>query len=164
MNTMKLDGPADRRAVPHACVVAGLVAGTIDIFAASLVAWKNPLFILRVVAAGLLGRDAVGGGAGTELVGLLLQWGMSILIATVFVAAALRLAWMRRYPVRSGLAFGVLVFVAMNYIVVPLSALGPKPPHFSAGSFAGNFLAMLLFGLVISWLTGRQLAVRRATG
>jgi hypothetical protein len=37
----------------------------------------------------------------------------------------------------------------MNYVVVPLSAVG-HTPHFSVRTFVENMLAMLLFGVIIS--------------
>ena len=45
-------------------VYAGLVAGTVDIAAASLINMANPLFILLAIASGLLGKAAFHGGGG----------------------------------------------------------------------------------------------------
>jgi len=38
----------------------------------------------------------------------------------------------------------------MNYVVLPLSALG-RTPHFTASRLAGNLLAMLLFGVIVAF-------------
>jgi len=74
---------------------------------------------------------------------------MSLLIAAIFVIATRRLVWMRERWAAAGLAYGVMVFAVMGYVVVPLSAAAK--PHFTALSLAGNVLAMLLFGLVVSF-------------
>ena len=45
--------------------------------------------ILHYVAAGLLGpKAALAGGASVAILGLVLQWAMSLLIAAIFVLAA----------------------------------------------------------------------------
>jgi len=40
-------------------------------------------------------------------------------------------------------------FVVMNYVVMPLSAIGHRP-HFTLLLFAENLAAMLLFGLIVA--------------
>jgi uncharacterized membrane protein YagU involved in acid resistance len=88
-----------------------------------------------------------------SLLGLVLQWAMSLLIAAIFVLAAQRLAWMCRRWVAAGLAYGVVVFVVMEYVVVPLSAA--NNPHFTPVSLLENVLAMLLYGLIIAFFARR---------
>lgn len=132
---------------------AGLIAGTTDIFAASLINWISPLIILRAIASGLLGRAAfqggLPGGLPVSLLGLVLQWAMSLLIAAIFVLAARRLSWLIRRWVVAGLLYGMVVFVVMEFVVVPLSAA--MKPHFTALSLIENVLAMLLFGLIVAF-------------
>ena len=132
-----------------AILYGGMFAGTMDVFAASLINMVSPLIILRAIASGLLGRTAFQGGMPVSLLGLGLQWAMSLLIAAIFVIATRRLVWMRERWAAAGLAYGVMVFAVMGYVVVPLSAAAK--PHFTALSLAGNVLAMLLFGLVVSF-------------
>ena len=98
----------------------GLVAGTVDIAAASLINMIDPLVILRAIASGLLGRAAFAGGLPVSLLGLVLQWAMSLLIAAIFVLAAQRLAWMRQRWVAAGLAYGLVVFVVLVLIYVAI--------------------------------------------
>ena len=145
---------ATRSSVLSSILWGGLAAGTVDIGAASLINGVDPLLILRAIASGLLGRAAFHGGLPASILGLALQWAMCLLIATIFVVAARRLAWMRRYWVAAGVAYGVVVFVVMEYVVVPLSAA--MKPHFTAASLLENVLAMLLFGLIVSFF-GRGL-------
>ncbi|HJR13390.1 MAG TPA: hypothetical protein VJ833_05770 [Rhodanobacteraceae bacterium] len=132
-----------------AILVGGLVAGTLDIGAASLINMIDPRVILRFIAGGLLGKAALQGGPAVAWLGLFLQWGMSLLIATIFVFAALRLRWLTARPVLAGLAYGVVVFVVMNYVVVYFSAWH-RINHFTPASFVENLLAMLVFGLIVS--------------
>jgi hypothetical protein len=147
---------AGARNVALAILSGGLVAGTIDIFAASLITLLSPLLILRFIAGGLLGAAALGGGLNTLLLGLVLQWAMSVLIAAIFVFAAARIPWMLRRAAVAGLAYGVIIYFGMNYVVVPLSAWH-RWPTFKPVSFAENLLAMLLFGVIVAFCARRFL-------
>jgi len=133
-----------------AVVGGGIVAGTVDIAAACLINWLGPLFILHAIASGALGREAAfSGGATTALIGGALQLAMSVLIAAIYYLGAVFFPMLKRQWFSAGLAFGVVVFFVMNYIVVPLSALH-RVPHFTPLSFALNMFAMLLFGAIIA--------------
>jgi uncharacterized membrane protein YagU involved in acid resistance len=137
--------PSPRLAVLY----GGFVAGSLDILAAALINRVDPLIILRAIASGLLGRAAFQGGLPVAALGVLLQWAMSLLIAAIFVFAAGRMAWLGRRWIAAGLLYGVVVFVVMEYAVVPLSAAAK--PHFTARSLVENLLAMLLFGLIVAF-------------
>ena len=135
-------------------VHAGLIAGTIDIGAACLINWVLPGPVLRAVASGVLGHAAVHGGVWVMTLGMILQWAMSVLIAGIFVAAGVKWPVLLRRWVLAGLAYGLVVFVVMNFVVVPLSAAVFKV-HFSPLSFAENLLAMLVFGLIVAYVAQR---------
>ena len=132
-----------------AVLYGGFVAGSLDILAAALINRVDPLIIMRAIASGLLGRAAFQGGLPVAALGLLLQWAMSLLIAAIFVFAAGRMSLLSRRWIAAGLLYGVMVFMVMEYVVVPLSAAAK--PHFTALSLAENLLAMLLFGLIVSF-------------
>ena len=138
------------RNIAIAILLGGLIAGTVDTGAAVLISGKDALFILKFIAAGLIGKTALQGGAGTAALGLALQWAMSLIIAGIYVLASLRLGWLRRAWIQWGLAYGVAVFVVMNYVVRPLSAIGGIP-HFTVSSFGQNLAAMLIFGLIVAF-------------
>ncbi|OHC36783.1 hypothetical protein [Rhodanobacter soli] len=139
----------DRTAPWVAILYGGIVAGSLDVLAAALINWLDPLIILRAIASGLLGRAAFQGGLPVAALGLGLQWAMSLLIAAIFVFAAARMSWLGRRWITAGVLYGVAVFVVMEYVVVPLSAAAT--PHFTALSLAENLLAMWLFGLIVSF-------------
>ncbi|HEY3519982.1 MAG TPA: hypothetical protein VGK80_02950 [Rhodanobacteraceae bacterium] len=140
----------------RAILAGGFIAGTIDIGAASLINWIDPLVILRFVAGGVLGAAALQGGMSASVLGLILQWAMSLLIAAIFVFAALRLRWLTARPIVCGLAYGVVIYFVMNYVVVPLSAWH-HVPAFKPVSFVENLIAMLVFGLIIAFCARRSL-------
>ena len=143
-----------------AIVVAGLVAGTVDIGAASLINKANPLSVLRAIASGLIGKAAHGGGLPVELLGLLLQWAMGMVIAAIYMLATAKLPALRRRWIPTGILAGVVIYFVMVYVVLPLSA-APFKQEFSLAAFIKNFafdadfvknmLAMMVFGLIVAF-------------
>ena len=144
-----------------AFVYGGFIAGTVDIFAPSLIYMVSPVRILQAIARGVLGAASFEMGATSAALGLVLQWLMSLLIAAIFVYAATRLRVLVVRWIGAGVAYGVVVFIVMNYAVVPLSMVG-KFPTFTPLTFTLNLLAMLLFGLIVSSFANRFLTGARA--
>jgi hypothetical protein len=151
-----------QRAMIKVILLGGLVAGTVDIFAAALINLLSPLLIMRFIAAGLLGPGVIKGGLDISFIGLLLQWLMGIIIAAIYVLASRRLAWMRRDWRATGIAYGIPVYFVMTYVVVPLSALHHVTP-FNLKGFLLNMAAMMLFGLIIAYATSRFVATPART-
>lgn len=131
-------------------VIGGLAAGTIDICAPCLIYSVGPAAVLQSISIGLIGESAKHGGAAVVLLGLGLQWLMSLLIASIYCVAALRLPFLLKKPMTWGLFYGAGIFVVMNYVVVPLSAIG-HAPRFTPLHFVLNLLAMLVFGWIVAF-------------
>lgn len=143
-----------KRSILTAIVLGGIVAATLDIGAAMLISGASLTKILQFIASGLLGKAAFSGGAATAALGAALQELMGLIIAAVFVSASLALPWLRRRWVAGGLAYGVVIYLVMNYVVMPLSAVG-RYPKFSVEGLVKNGLAMLVFGLIVAWFAQR---------
>lgn len=130
-------------------ILAGLVAGTIDIGAACTINRVGPGPILRFIASGLLGTP-LPHETWVYALGLGLQWLMSIIIAAIFVIAATRVPALLRRWIAAGIAYGIVVYFVMTFVVVPLSRA--KSGHPSLSSFIENLLAMMLFGLIVAYI------------
>ena len=137
-----------------AILLGGMVAATIDIGAACLITGHDVTYILHVIAGGLLGRRAFSGGTTSALLGLLLQELMGLIIAAIYVGAAGIMPLLKRRWLACGLLYGVVIFLVMNYVVVPLSAW-KNWPHFSQAKFLENLAAMLLFGVIVAFFARR---------
>lgn len=88
--------------------------------------------ILRSIAGGWIGRaNARDAGLDITLLGLASHFLIAIIMAAVFVFASGPLPALRRRPVLWGLLYGVGICLAMNYVIVPLSAQ-------STGHFASS--------------------------
>lgn len=155
---------AQTRAKGMAILAGGLIAGTIDVGSAAVINLVGPVVILQAIASGVLGRASFFDGAPSAILGLFLQWAMSIIIAAIYVFACRFVPVLLRMWIAGGLGYGVVIFFVMNYVVMPLSAARPHHdlPHFTAAKFVENMLAMLLFGLIVAWFAQRF--VRAAAG
>lgn len=112
--------------VVAAIVLGGLVAGALDItsaFATFVPRGAKEIDILHFIASGLIGGAAMTGGAATALLGLVVHFGLTTMMATLFVLASLRFEVLRQTPWISGSTYGVLLYAFMNYVAVPLSAV-----------------------------------------
>jgi hypothetical protein len=132
---------------PYLYVLAGgLVAGTLDISYArifwAIKAGVTPLRIFQSVAAGLLGKTSFDGGAATAALGLTLHYFIASTMALAYYLVAKRWALLTRRPGLFGATYGLLLYLMMNYVVVPLSAAGSgsKDPLWVALSIAVHAL------------------------
>jgi len=132
-------------------LAAGLIAGTLDIFVAALINHLPPGTILQAIASGVLGKASFLGGHHTMLLGFALQEVMSLIIAAIYILAAVRLAVLLRRPAAMGALYGVGIFLVMNLVVVPLSAAWPKHRHVTVEAIVLNLAAMILFGLIVAY-------------
>ena len=110
----------------QAILLGGLIAGTVDIGAASLINGLSPVFISQFIAGGLLGKASLDGGMRTAALGVALQWAMSILIAAIYVLASTRLDALRRSWLRFEVLYGIPVYFVMEYVVMPLVGLASR--------------------------------------
>lgn len=156
----------DLRARPvTAIVVGGAVAGALDL-ASAILAWLPrgvpPVRILQSIASGLYGRAAARGGWETALVGLACHFLIAFTAATIYVLAARRLRVLTDRAVVAGLLYGELVYLFMNFVVVPLSAIGHGPrmswQHLITGPIAHPFVVGLPIALAARHFAGRRAA------
>jgi uncharacterized membrane protein YagU involved in acid resistance len=104
---------------------AGLLAGSLDITAAlveSGLERRTPLHLFQVIAGGLLGRSAFRGGVATAALGVSLHFLIATTASGVFYLASRKLKFLVKHPIPSGLLYGVLVYIFMYCIVLPMSA------------------------------------------
>ena len=143
--------------------IGWLVAATCDICYATgfsyLYRGTPPSRILQSVASGVLGADAYRGGTGTAALGLGLHYLNALIITAIFFAAAALVPALVRRPIVIGVVFGLGVYAVMNYVVVPLSRIGPRPTPPTPIWVTGVLVHMFLIGVPIAVAASR--AVRR---
>jgi len=131
-----------------AIFVGGMLAGSLDLGSAFVTYGAG---VPRVIAAGILGPPAVHGGIGTYVLGIALQFFIATSAAAVYYAASRKLVFLKGHALVCGLFYGIAVFLVMNLIVVPLSALHGRGPFQLAGLIQGLLVHMFFIGLPISF-------------
>jgi hypothetical protein len=145
-------------------LVGGLAAGLLDIFNA-VIFWRlysgtSAVAILQSVAAGVQGKAAFAGGAASAAFGLALHLLIMLGMAAIYWLACRRWPPIVTRPVASGVAYGLVTWVAMNYAIVPLSRAS-SPPFIASWFIDGLLAHILLVGLLFAFLA-RWSAARRA--
>jgi hypothetical protein len=143
---------------PAFVLAGGLIAGTLDIvYACVFWAIKRDVPVERIlqsVAAGLLGKASFEGGPATAALGLVLHYLIALTMSLAYYLASARWSLLWQKPLPCGAGYGLLLYLIMNYVVVPLSAAGPgsKDPLWITLSIVVH---ALLIGVPIALLTRR---------
>jgi hypothetical protein len=149
---------AGRRSPPLGWVLAaGLLAGALDLTFAWVFYGSSgilPVRILQFIASGVLGPGSFQMGLESAALGAGLHFIISVGAAAIYYLASLRFPFLTRRTLVSGATFGVLVFLTMNFVVVPLSAV--KPSHMKMSSVIGELCShVFLFGMPIAYAISR---------
>jgi hypothetical protein len=145
--TLGKSSPDQPRPLP-AILVGGFVAGILDLTCAYL---SYGVRMPRGIARGLVGSIAFQGGAGFYVLGIALHFFIALSAAAVYCGASLKLKFLKEYPFVCGLFYGIAIFLVMNLIVLPLSAIHAKGPFTMHGLDQGLLVHMFLIGLPIAY-------------
>lgn len=136
-------------------VVAGLLDATNGVIAYYLAFRMNPIQVLQYIASGCFGESSFHGGLLTAAAGMLFHLLIAFTVAAIFYFASKLIPWLKHNFVLSGVASGAAVYLVMNYLVLPLSAVAPSA--FSLPLFLNGVIGHALFvGLPIAWFTSRS--------
>lgn len=139
--------------------IGGAMAGVLDAIYASVlwgvVLGSNPAGVWQAVAAGLLGPAAFLGGNATVAFGLALHFFIAFCMALTYVLASRRLPVLVTRPLLMGVLYGVPLYLVMNFVVIPLSALEFRPPD-AAGVIRALLAHVLLVGPAIALVAARR--------
>ena len=136
MSTIATTSPTSRNSFLRLSVSAGLITGALHIIIQVAVVFvlivKASTFMvgLQYVASGAIGDAAYTGGLTTALLGFILEFVITIIIAGIFIFSASRIPLLQKNVIVGSLLYGFGVFIIMNFIVLPLSAaqILPAPP------------------------------------
>ena len=110
----------------RALLFGTLTVATLDILDA-IIFWgvqgAPPIRIFQGIARGFLGRPSFEGGIPTALLGACIHVFISFCVVTVYYIASGRFGFLERRPFVSGLLYGLIVYLFMYRVVIPLSAI-----------------------------------------
>ena len=130
-----------------------LISGTLDILFAmilTVIYGREIPNMLRYVASGPF-PAATDMGASGAVLGLLVHFALMAIMASAFMVLVRWRPALLETPWRTALAFGVITYFAMNWLVVPLrfgTALPPKPISIATQLFAHIVLVGIPFAFV----------------
>lgn len=141
--------------------IATAISGTLDIlFAMILTLWFGRQIpnMLRFVASGPF-PGAIDMGTAGAILGLVVHFALMAIMATglmLLVAARPQLA---DTPLRTGIAYGVVTYFLMNWLVVPLRFGTPLPPRTMAIATQA-FAHIVLVGIPMAYVARRYMKGR----
>ena len=135
----------------RALLFGALTVGTLDILDAFIFfgvrSGAKPVRILQGIAGGVLGPSAPTMGIPAAALGLFLHFFIAFCVAGVYLAVSRRLPTLRRLPFLWGPSYGICVYLVMNWIVIPLSAVGSSRRPSGIGLLNGVLIHILGVGL-----------------
>jgi hypothetical protein len=139
--------------------IATLIAGTLDILSAFVfagMAGTKPLGVLRFVASGPFGA-ASAPTIGWAAVGLAVHFAIMASMAGVYMLAATRIPALLLHPILAGLAYGLILWLVMYWIVLP-QRFGTEFPDTLWAVANQLFSHCILTGIPIALVARRYLA------
>ena len=138
-------------------LLAGFIAGTLDALGATIVY----CLVMKVVtvtqlfhgiSSGLFGDTIIDSENTMAIIGLLLHYFIAFCFATAYFLMYPHLPFLKRNAFINGLLYGIIVWIIMNLVVVPLSHAHHSSPTWS-GFLRGVSILMVCIGLPISFMT-----------
>jgi len=132
--------------------LAAVLAGALDLGFAFIWYGRQGVgaeLLLRGIASGVLGPSAFALGSWTPTLGAALHFFISLCAAFTYYFASRSLGVLTRRPLLCGTAFGVAMYIAMHFMVLPLSRVHFRLP--SLYNVIGElFSHVFFFGIVIA--------------
>jgi hypothetical protein len=149
----------------RAALRSGLVIGVLDAIAATLHALAfvkvGPDRVFRFVAAGAFGREALTGGGHMIALGLGFHFLFAIAWTTLFFVLV-RLTRLRLNAAPTAAAaggfYGLVVWLGMNLVVIPMSRLPSRPLALTTASTVMILIHVVVIGVPIGLLARRHFA------
>ena len=140
-------------------VITGLLAGTLDILAAviryTIRTGNSPVRLLEFIASAVFGREeAFSENAMMGIWGLFFHYLIAFTWTIIFFLAYPRTRLLRGNKFITAIAYGAVIWLIMNLIVLPLSRI-PAAPFDLKQVIIGALILMAFVGLPISIMANR---------
>jgi uncharacterized membrane protein YagU involved in acid resistance len=140
-----------------AIISAWLVVGTLDLASAiiqTLVMGGNPLGMLQYISSGIAGQDAFAGGIKYSLLGVLIHYAIAFSWTILFFLLYPGIKGLSTHKLLTGIAYGVIVWLVMNRVVVPLSKI-PARPFNLKNALIGLGILVIAIGIPLSLMASK---------
>lgn len=128
-------------------LAGGFIAGLLDMTSAYVTFGR---YMPIGIAGGLVGPAARHVSAEQYILGLAIHYLIAFSAAAAYCLASKKFTFLREHFLVCGLVFGIVFFLFMNLVVLPLSAYHAMGPYTYRGLVQGLLAHMFLIGLPIS--------------
>lgn len=150
---MHTDAVATSRAIAWKPVLLGGVVIALADIAFAITVWfswnaSGVEKVFQTIAVGVLGKASYDGGVASAALGAALHLVMATTFVAIFTLVARRIPSLLREPWTVGPAYGVVLYVVMNFVVMPLSRVNASPSFKHASPILWSVLAHMVFGII----------------
>jgi hypothetical protein len=143
-------------------LLGGLVIALGDVAFASWLwfgySWAGLVKLFQTIAVGWLGQASYEGGLAAAALGAASHLFIATIYVVVYATVARRHAALLRRPLLLGPAYGVVLYLVMNFVVLPLSRVNRTPSFAHPDWIAWSVLAHMVFGVLCVVFARRALA------
>ncbi|MEO5761367.1 MAG: hypothetical protein ABIR28_03555 [Vicinamibacteria bacterium] len=148
--------------LPRAILGSGFIVGLLDATSAMVHAYAlrgtTPNRIWKYVASGAFGPAANTGGPEMIVAGLLFHFFIATCWTGLFFILAEKVPTLREHKVIAGALYGIFIWLAMNFVIVPMSRIGPFPVRLTLPTILQIMIHLFIIGVPISLLANRYYA------
>lgn len=140
--------------------VTGFVAATLDVIAAIVIYKADPINLFKYIASGAVGREMAFSGSNLYAVlGILFHY---VIAYTWTILYVILFPGVKKLPGNryvNGVLYGVVIWVGMNLLVLPLSAIQQRAFNWGQ-AFTGIAIIIFAVGLPITILVHRHFGIK----
>jgi hypothetical protein len=137
--------PAREKSKSMTILLTCLLTGTLDAIAAILISHRiPPAVIFRFIASGWFGRQALSGGTGMVLWGLIFHYIIAAIFSVTLFLVYPGMARIFKNKYLTGLVCGMLIWLIMNFMVLPLTNIPKSHAHFNAAGLITGVGALII--------------------
>ena len=104
--------------------------------------------VFQTIAVGVLGKASYDGGGAAAALGAALHLFMATMFVLIYTLVAQRKPGLLDKPFLLGPAYGVVLYIVMNFVVMPLSRVGASPSFNHPDWIAYSVVAHMVFGVI----------------
>lgn len=144
-------------------VLAGICVGIIDGLAAVALtvarSGRSPLIVFQYIASGILGNAAFSEGMASVILGMACHFFIALTWSAVFFFLQPATSRFMKGKAGTSILYGVIIWIVMNLIVLPLSAV-EQGPFTATKIFTGAGILIVAAGLPMAYFFDRYYIAR----
>ena len=140
-----------------AIFMAGLVVGTLDLSAAmiqTIIMGREPLKLLQYISSGMFGPQAFEGGLIYAALGVFFHYFIAFSWTVIFFLIYPKIKFFAGNSVVTCIVYGLIVWLIMNRVVVPLSKIPSRPFNLN-NALIGSGILIIAIGIPLSIMAHR---------